>query len=88
MLELTRKIDIEDINKLLEGTDLELNKQEVKNVKEEIKRQEKIEEEPIIESQEEVEEPIELSEKEQNFINYTIRLDLSEIQKRIDDRIR
>lgn len=78
LLELTRKINIEEINKLLEGSHLELNKQELKNVKQEIKRIENKKEEPNQE----------LTQKEKEFINYTIRLDLSEIQKKINERIR
>ena len=78
LLELTRKINIEEINKLLEGSPLELNKEEINNVKNEITK---------IENKE-VKETSTLSEKEQEFINYTIRLDLSEIQKKIDERIR
>ena len=78
LLELTRKINIEEINKLLEGSPLELNKEEINNVKNEITK---------IENKE-VKETSTLTEKEQEFINYTIRLDLSEIQKKIDERIR
>ena len=78
LLELTRKINIEEINKLLEGSPLELNEEEINNVKKEITKIEKKEDK----------EPSKLTEKEQEFINYTIRLDLSEIQKKIDERIR
>ncbi len=79
LLELTRKINIDEINKLLEGTDFELNKSEVANIKKEV---EKVKEEPKV-----VEEP-QLSEKEKEAIDYTIRLDLNEIQKKINERLK
>lgn len=97
LLELTRKINIEEINKLLEGTDLELSKPEIKEVKQEIKKIEKEIEKEEVKPQEDVkpkdEEPKkvikpELTKKEKDFLDYTIRLDLSEIQKRIDKRVR
>lgn len=98
LLELTRKINIEEINKLLEGTDLELSKPEISNVKKEIKKIEneikKEEEKPreevkpkeVVKPKEEIKS--ELTKKEKEFLDYTIRLDLSEIQKRIDKKVR
>ncbi len=80
LLEITRKIDIEDINKLIEGTELELSKKEVETVQEEIK---------TIKNDEDLEEKKEkLNEKEKEFLDWTMRLDLNEIQKRIDKKIR
>lgn len=75
LLELTRKIDIEEINKLLDS-DLKLNDNEINNVKEEIKK---------IDNEESNE--LDLSKKEQDFINYTIRLDLNEIKNKIDKNV-
>ena len=64
LLELTRKINIEDINKLLE-------------------------EEKNIEVEKEVNDNIESTEPKKNEdLNYTIRLDLNEIQNRIGKKIR
>jgi len=77
LLEITRKIDIEDINKLIEGTEYELTKKEIANVKKEIENIEnKKDEEP------------KLTKKEKEFIDYTIRLDLNEIQERIKKKIK
>ena len=78
LLELTRKIDIEEINKLIEDPGVKLNKSELNNIKNEIK---KIEDENT-------EDLIALSKKERNFIDYTIRLDLNEIRKQIDSKIK
>ena len=75
LLELTRKIDIEEINKLLDS-DLKLNDDELNNVKEEIKK---------IDNKED--EKLDLSKKEQDFIDYTIRLDLNEIKSKIDKNV-
>ena len=33
-------------------------------------------------------EPVDLEKKEKEFLNYTIRLDLNELQKQIGDNIR
>ena len=38
LLELTRKIDIDEINKLLEGTEYKLEKKEINNIKKEISK--------------------------------------------------
>ena len=32
-------------------------------------------------------EEVKLDKKEKDFLNYTVRLDLNELQKRIDDKI-
>ncbi len=78
LLELTRKIDISEINKLIEEPGIKLNKKELNNIKCEINK--------IEEGSEEL--PLRLSEKEKNFINYTVRLDLNEIRRRIDSKVK
>ena len=67
------------LHTLIEGTDLELNKKEIKNVKKEINNKEN-------KNSEEVKSH--LNDKEKEFLDYTIRLDLNEIQKRIDKKVR
>ena len=79
LLDITRAISIEEINKLIAGTDLELNKEEIKEVKKEIKNKENKNSEEVKKN---------LNKKEKEFLDYTIRLDLSEIQKRIDKKVR
>ena len=79
LLDITRTISIEEINKLIAGTDLELNKEEIKEVKKEIKNKENKDSEEVKKN---------LNKKEKEFLDYTIRLDLSEIQKRIDKKVR
>ena len=79
LLDITRTISIEEINKLIAGTDLELNKEEIKEVKKEIKNKENKNSEEVKKN---------LNKKEKEFLDYTIRLDLSEIQKRIDKKVR
>lgn len=79
LLDITRAISIEEINNLIAGTDLELNKEEIKEVKKEIKNKENKNSEEVKKN---------LNKKEKEFLDYTIRLDLSEIQKRIDKKVR
>ena len=79
LLDITRTISIEEINNLIAGTDLELNKEEIKEVKKEIKNKENKNSEEVKKN---------LNKKEKEFLDYTIRLDLSEIQKRIDKKVR
>jgi hypothetical protein len=79
LLDIPRTISIEEINKLIAGTDLELNKEEIKEVKKEIKNKENKNSEEVKKN---------LNKKEKEFLDYTIRLDLSEIQKRIDKKVR
>ncbi len=79
LLDITRTISIEEMNKLIAGTDLELNKEEIKEVKKEIKNKENKNSEEVKKN---------LNKKEKEFLDYTIRLDLSEIQKRIDKKVR
>jgi signal peptidase len=78
LLEVTQQIDIEDINKMIEGTPLELSKKEIKNVKEEINN---------IKNDNKIDDS-NLNKKEKEFLDYTIRLDLDEIQKRINKKVR
>ena len=72
LLSLTRKIDLDEINKLLEDSENVDTIQEVKDVKEKI----------IDEIKEEK------KNKEKKNIDYTVRLDLNEIHKKIDERMR
>ena len=80
LLELTRKIDIDEINKLLEGTEYKLEKKEIKNIKNEISK--------IEESKNNGEKvaPV-LNENERKTLEYTLRLDLNKIKKNIDSKI-
>ena len=80
LLELTRKIDIDEINKLLEGTEFKLEKKEINNLKKEINK-------TITNKNNKNNEP-KLSEKEKKVIEYTMRLDLNEIQKKINSRVK
>ncbi len=80
LLELTRKIDIDEINKLLEGTEYKLEKKEINNIKKEISKieenkEKKIENNPMF------------NENEKKVLEYTLRLDLNEIQKKINSKI-
>ena len=80
LLELTRKIDIDEINKLLEGTEYKLEKKEIKNIKKEISK--------IEENKDKGEEVIpKLNENEKKVLEYTLRLDLNKIQKNIDSKV-
>lgn len=81
LLELTRKIDIDEINKLLEGTEYKLEKKEISNIKKEINKIEK-----SIETKEEV--VPKFNDNEKKVLEYTLRLDLDRIQKNIDDKIK
>ncbi len=73
LLSVTRKIDLEEINKLLEENPSKETVKEVEKVKEEtVKEEPKIEEKP----------------KEKKNIDYTVRLDLNEIHKKVDERMR
>ncbi len=76
LLEITKKIDLSDVNKLLEGTTLELKKEEINNVKEVINREEPIKKEDNL-----------LNKKEEKFLEYTMRLDLDKIREEIDKKI-
>ena len=83
LLELTRKINIDEINNLLEGTDYKLAKREINNIKKEISKVEENKEKEV-----EVEELPKLSENERKVLEYTMRLDLNEIQKKINSKVR
>ena len=78
-MEFTRKIDIDEINKLLEETDYKLEKREINNIKREISKIEEKKEETVIPK---------LNENEKKVIEYTMRLDLNEIQRRINSRVK
>jgi len=80
LLELTRKIDIDEINKLLEGTEYKLEKKEIKNIKKEISK--------IEENKDKGEEVVpKFNDNERKVLEYTLRLDLNKIQKNIDSKI-
>ena len=74
LLEFTRKIDVDEINKLLEGTEYKLEKREINNLKKEIAK---------VDTNKKNNVAPKLSKKEKKFIEYTLRLDLNEIQKNI-----
>ena len=80
LLELTRKIDIDEINKLLEGTEYKLEKKEINNIKKEISKIEENKEKNIENN------PM-FNENEKKVLEYTLRLDLNEIQKKINSKI-
>ena len=80
LLELTRKIDIDEINKLLEGTEFKLEKKEINNLKKEINK--------TVSNKDNNNNEPKLSEKEKKVIEYTMRLDLNEIQKKINSRVK
>lgn len=80
LLELTRKIDIDEINKLLEGTEYKLEKKEINNIKKELGKVE----ENALKKEENIPK---LNKKERKALEYTLRLDLDEIQKRINNKI-
>lgn len=110
LLELTRKIDIEEINRLLEGTEYKLEKKELNSLKKKINDVENIQNKNANndknndekldikkETSNEIKkddnnsnknDTISVSEKEKKFIEYTKRLDLSEIQKKINSRVK
>ncbi len=81
LLELTRKIDIDEINKLLEGTEYKLEKKEINNIKKEVNKM--IQNDTIFEDA----EPM-FTEKEKKALEYTLRLDLNEIQKKIKSKVK
>ena len=74
LLSLTRKIDVEEINKLLEESNDKETKKEVEKTKMEMVREEKVF----------LDEP----KKKKKNIDYTVRLDLNEIHKKVDERMR
>lgn len=73
LLELTRKIDISEINELLDN-EYKLDKKEIKEL-----------ENKVIDIKED--SKIELTDREKEFIDYTVRLDLEEIMKNIDKKL-
>ena len=83
LLELTRKIDIDEINSLLEGTEYKLEKKEINNIKKEIS---KVEEN--VKNDKKEEEELLFTENERRALEYTLRLDLNEIQKKIKSKVK
>ena len=80
LLELTRKINIDEINKLLEGTEYKLQKKEIDNIKKEVSKiEEKNDDEQVIPK---------LNSNEKKAIEYTMRLDLNQIQKIINSKVK
>ncbi len=73
LMDVTRKIDIEEINSLI-NEDFKLDKEELETFKEKV-------------NDDNVETPS-FTEKEEEFIEYTIRLDLDEIRKKIDSNLK
>lgn len=74
LLSLTRKIDVEEINKLLEESNEKETKKEVEKTKAEMVPLEKVF----------LDEP----KKKKKDMDYTVRLDLNEIHKKVDERMR
>lgn len=86
LLELTRKIDLEEINKLLENPEIRLNDKEITKLKQTITNYEN-----RINNNKEEEKEVELPKlntKQKEFIEYTMRLDLNQIQKKIKNKIK
>ena len=78
LLEFTKTIDLTEINKMLAKNDeYKMTSSEIKELKQDIK-----------EIKEEKKDVDDLEDKQKEFINYTMRLDLSEIQKRIKDKVK
>ena len=78
LLEFTKTIDLSEINKMLSNNDdYKLTTKEVNELKRDIK--------DINEEKKTIED---LEDKQLEFINYTMRLDLSEIQNRLKDRVK
>ena len=78
LLEFTKTIDLTEINKMLAKNDeYKMTTKEVNELKKDIK-----------EIDEEKKTVDDLEDKQKELINYTMRLDLSEIQKRIKDRVK
>ena len=74
ILDITRKIDISEINELLDNeTKFKLSDKEIKNLKDKLENT--------------IELP-KLKPKEQKFIEYTIRLDLKQIQQNINKKVK
>ena len=82
LLEFTKKIDLSEINELLEKEDLKLSNKEVTDLKNKIIATDM----PKL-KKDEIELP-KLKEKEKKFLEYTMRLDLDEIQKRINKTVK
>ena len=81
LLDFTRTIDIDEINRLLEGTDYKLEKKEINNLKSKLAK--------VNDRDNKSEDVVNnLSKKEKKVLEYTMRLDLNEIQKRIDNKIK
>lgn len=80
LLELTRKIDIDEINRLLEGTEFKLEKKEINNIKKEVNK--------TIDNNNDNGTIPKLSKKEKKALEYTMRLDLNEIQKKINSKVK
>ena len=70
LLDFTRRIDLEAINRALDDKTVKLNKSEMNDLKKKIDSID--EDKPVLP---------ELGQKEKEFIEYTIRLDLKAIQK-------
>ena len=77
LLEITRRIDIEEINKLIEDEKIKLSKKEINNINMQLGAL----------GDKEV-HAVNLSKKEKKFLEYTMRLDLNEIQKKIADKMK
>ena len=74
ILDITRKIDISEINELLDNeTKFKLSDKEIKNLKDKLENT--------------IELP-KLKPKEQKFIEYTIRLDLKQIKQNINKKVK
>ena len=87
LLEITRKIDIEEINKLIEDEKIKLSKKEINNINAQLNNLGEKEVHGVGANVKEV-HAVTLSKKEKQFLEYTMRLDLNEIQKKIANKMK
>ncbi len=86
LLDVTKKIDIEEINKIVDVEELKLSEEEVDDLKEKVSNlDDDIE---MIDVSDELLKKHKFTEKEMDFIEYTMRLDLNEIMNKINRSIK
>lgn len=86
LLDITKKIDIKAINDMIDDEDHKLSNKEVKNLEQKVSNlDDDIE---IIDVSDELLKKHKFTEKEKDFIEYTMRLDLNEIMNRINRNLK
>ena len=81
LLDMTRKIDINEINDLLDNKEVKINKIEKENFEREIEKQK-------VDNKKEEKKVVVEKKKEEQDIEYTARLDLNKIQSRIKSKVK